>query len=267
MQSKSSTSLSRSIQPELQIYRHPSAQRLHEGVVEQIVTHIISGKLPPGSSLPSETTLAQQFDVSRTVIREAVRVLAGKGLIEVKHGSGMLVQPESHWNYLDPLILFKHLQVNQDKSILNALFELWRVIEVEVVALAALRRKPEHLQTLQTLIAKMLTVLDDPKAYTLLDIAFHDTILAAAGNRLLAQTLRPARQAIFASHMISSQRTAGIASSEHSHEEIASAIERGDQESARREMLVHISQFEEDVHEIISQGIPANIIDLAREIE
>jgi GntR family transcriptional repressor for pyruvate dehydrogenase complex len=95
-------------------------------VVQQIVTQILSDALAPGASLPSEATLAQQFAVSRTVIREAVRVLASKGLIAVKHGSGMQVQPSNQWNYLDPLVLFKQLRVKQDESVLDDLLELRR---------------------------------------------------------------------------------------------------------------------------------------------
>ncbi len=248
-------------------YRPLSQPRLHEGVVQQVMTQIMSGALEPGASLPSEATLAQQFGVSRTVIREAVRVLVGKGLIAVKHGSGMLVQPSDQWNYLDPLILFEHLRVSQDQSVLNELLELRRVVEVEIAALAALRHTAEDLRTLHELIEGMRAVLDDPKAYTRLDIAFHETILTTARNRLLAQALRPASQALLVGRLISSQRPGGPRASERGHEEIFEAIESGDQEHARTAMRRHIMQFEDDIHTILAQGFSYNVVDLTHELD
>lgn len=251
----------------LSTYRHVSAQRLHEGVVQQIVSQIMSGTLEPGAYLPSEALLAQQFGVSRTVIREAVRILAGKGLIEVRHGSGMQVQPSEQWNHLDPLLLFEQLRTGHDETLLNDLLELRRIVEVEVAALAALRRQPEDLQTLRQQVESMRTVLDEPKAYTRLDIAFHDTILVTARNRLLIQTLRPASQALLVGRLISSRRSGGPAASALGHEEILQAIESGDQGQARSAMRRHITQFEDDIHTILAQGFADSVAELTHEFD
>ncbi|MBO0781676.1 MAG: FadR family transcriptional regulator [Ktedonobacteraceae bacterium] len=247
-------------------YRPVSQQRLHEGVVQQIVTQIMRGALVPGAFLPSEMVLAQQFGVSRTVIREATRVLAGKGLVVVKHGSGMQVQPSEQWNYLDPLVLFEHLRINQDQTVLNELLEMRCVVEVEVAALAAQRRTQEELQGLHSLVKQMRAALADPKTFTRLDIAFHEAILIMARNRLLAQTLRPASQALYVGRLISSQRTGGPEASERGHEKILAAIERGEVEQARTAMRHHIQQFEEDIHTILAQNVSFNVVDLTHEI-
>src|SRR3712207_72595 len=82
------------------------AGRLHEGVVLQIARQITESSLEPGTVLPAEPELARRFGVSRTVVREAVRTLSSQGLIAVRHGSGMRVQPPDRWRYLDPLVLF-----------------------------------------------------------------------------------------------------------------------------------------------------------------
>jgi GntR family transcriptional repressor for pyruvate dehydrogenase complex len=243
-----------------------SAPRLHEGVVQQVGAQIISGKLGSDDFLPSEAALAQQFGVSRTVIREAIRILAGKGLVAVKHGSGMQVQPSEQWNHLDPLILFELLRVGHDQTVLNDLLELRRIVEVEVAALAAMRRTPEDLRTLHHQIDGMRAVLDDPKAYTRLDMAFHEAILAAARNRLLAQALRPASQALYVSRLISSQRSGGPRDSERSHEEILAAIELGDSEQARSAMRRHIVQFEDDIQTILAEGFANKVADIANDL-
>ncbi len=245
-------------------YRPLSSQRLHEGVVQQITTQIMNGALAPGDSLPSEAMLAQQFSVSRTVIREAVRVLVGKGLIAVKHGSGMMIQEPDQWNYLDPLILFEQLRLGHE-AVLNDLLELRRIVEVETAALAALRRTPEDLEVLHTLLEQMKAVLDDSVAYTRLDIAFHDAIFVSAGNRLLTQALRPASQALLVGRLISSQRPGGPAASVQGHEEILQAIESGDEILARTVMRHHIMQFEDDVHASLKEGLANNIVDFVGE--
>lgn len=247
-------------------YRPLSNPKLHEGVVQQIVAQIMSGALEPGTSLPSETILAQQFGVSRTVIREAVRLLVGKGLIAVKHGSGMQVQPQDQWNHLDPLILFERIRLGHDETLLNDLLELRLIVEVEVAALAALRHTPEDRQNLRTIVEDMRHVVNDPVAYTRLDIAFHNTILAAARNRLLGQALRPASQALLIGRMISSQRPGGMIDSERGHEAILAAIESGDPEQARLAMHHHILQFESDIRTSLAEGFINNVIDFAHEL-
>ena len=247
-------------------YRQVSTPKLHEGVVQQIVTQIMSGAIEPSTSLPSEALLAQQFGVSRTVIREAVRLLVGKGLVAVKHGSGMQVQSQDQWKHLDPLILFERLRLGHDETLLHDLLELRRVVEVEVAALAALRHTPDEVQRLHTIVEEMRHVLDDAKAYTRLDIAFHETILVAARNRLLGQALRPASHALFMGRMISSQRPGGTADSERGHEEILAAIERGDQEQTRTAMRHHILQFENDIRTSLAEGFVNNVVDFAHEL-
>ncbi|MBE3557722.1 MAG: FadR family transcriptional regulator [Ktedonobacteraceae bacterium] len=248
------------------IYRPVSTQRLYEGVVRQIVQQVVQGALEPGACLPSEFTLAQQFGVSRTVIREAMRILAGKGLVAVKHGSGMQIQPPEQWNVLDPLILFEQLRSGHDQSFLNDLLELRRIVETEVAALAAQRRSEEDIRTLHEQIDSMRAVLDDPKAYTRLDVLFHETIMNIARNRLLAQTLRPASQALFLMRLISSQRPGGPALSERGHEQIVTAIESGDPQQARSTLLQHILQFEDDIRTTLAAGITESLPDIEQEL-
>lgn len=252
--------------PIASMYRPVNTHRLHESVVRQIVEQIISGALAPGAFLPSEPILAQQFGVSRTVIREAIRILSGKGLIEVKHGSGMQVQPPEQWNHLDPLILFEQLRVGHNEALLNDLLEMRRIVEVEVAALAALRRTSEDLRTLHEQVDGMRAILDDPRAYTRLDIAFHETILQAACNRFLAQTLRPASQALSVGRLISSQQPGGPVASERGHEEILAAIEAGDAEQARDAMHRHILQFEQDIRTVLASGFSDRMAELTQEL-
>ncbi len=225
-----------------------TAQPLHERVVQQVVQQIVGGMMPPGTTLPPEPELAQQFGVSRTVIREAVRVLVAKGLIAVRHGSGMCVQPTDAWNYLDSLILFEWVRSGHGDDMLDELLEVRRVLETEVAALAAQRRTSHDLQQLHITMACMRAGLGDPHVYTRLDIVFHEQILAAARNRLLREALRPVAEAIRAGRFLTAQRPSGAQESMHGPEQIYAAIVDNDAEGARAAMRQHVEQFERDIH-------------------
>ncbi len=229
--------------------------------MRQIAAQILGGALPPGAFLPAETELGQQFGVSRTVIREAARVLAAKGLVAVKHGSGMQVQPAEAWDHLDPVILFEQVRLTQDDHVLDELLELRRAIEAEAAALAAQRRTPEAVRELGATIERMRALLDDPDAYTRLDIELHDAILAVAGNRLLQKALQPVSQVLIVGRLISSRRPGGPAASQHGHEAIVTAIEQGDADGARAAMRAHIVQFEDDVRTSLREGFVEGVLE------
>ncbi len=228
-------------------YRRLEAQPLHQGVVSQVTRQIVSGQLSPGSLLPVEPELAEQFGVSRTVIREAVRVLVSMGLVSVRHGSGMRVRPPSDWDHLDPRILFEQVRSGGGDQVLNEILEVRRILEVEVSALAAERRTEEDLAKMHSALRGMEEAVRDPNAYTRLDIEFHERILAAARNRLLRDALRPVNEVLAVGRYISVRVPGGAEKSLRGHEEIHAAIERGDAEAARDAMRRHVQQFESDI--------------------
>jgi GntR family transcriptional repressor for pyruvate dehydrogenase complex len=217
-------------------------------VVQQIAQRIVSGALRPGETLPVEPELAQQFGVSRTVIREAVRVLVSKGLLAVRQGSGMRVQPPEEWDYLDPLVLFEQVRSGQAEDLLDELLEVRCILEVEVAALAAERRTPADLAALHASLADMAQSLSEPDRFTRLDIEFHGRILAAARNRLLREALRPVTETLEAGRFLTIRLQGGAERSMGGHEEIYAAIEAGDAQAAREAMRGHVQQFERDIH-------------------
>jgi DNA-binding FadR family transcriptional regulator len=228
-------------------------QRLHEYVVQHLVRQIASGMAPPGTPLPTEPELAQQFGVSRTVVREAIRVLVAKGLVSVRQGSGMRVERPERWNYLDPLVVYAAVQSGQD-GLLDELIETRRILEVEVAALAAARRTDADLEAMRGILARMGRAVHDPAAYADLDNAFHDAILAATRNRLLREALRPITDALQRGRAIAARRAGVAERSLASHLAIFSAIERGDAATAREAMRRHILEFEQDVRAGLQRG-------------
>lgn len=221
--------------------------RLHQRVVEELLKQIVSGALPPGTALPSEPELARQFGVSRIVIREAIRILAEKGLVAVRHGSGMWIQPPEQWDQLDPQILFERLRSNRDPSWLEEILELRKILELAAAELAAQRRTPEQLAQLSEILERMRAALSDPSNYVNLDIAFHEAIMDAAGNRLLREARRPLSEVLFSSWLMTTRSAERLARTHEGHEEIYAAIAAGDPVAAREAMRRHIEHFEDNI--------------------
>ena len=234
----------------------PSVQtpRLHEQVVLRLVQQIVGGEFAPGGSLPTEPDLAHRFGVSRTVVREAVRVLASKGLVAVRQGSGMRVQPADRWDQLDPLLIFEQVRRGGDEALLDELVETRRVLEPAIAALAAQRRREADLRALAAALAEMERATADAEDYTRQDIVFHDAILAAARNRLLREALRPVAGALREGRFIAVRRPGVVARSLASHQTIDAAIRAQDAEGAREAMRRHISEFEQDIRSGLRAG-------------
>ncbi|MER3556407.1 MAG: hypothetical protein C4331_19270 [Meiothermus sp.] len=126
-----------------------SIQQLHHRVVEDLIRSIIHGELPADHVLPPENLLAEQYGVSRTVVREAVRLLVSKGMLKVRQGSGTRVLGPEHWDFLDPAILFEQVRSGAGAEMLDEILESRRIIEGNAAALAARRRTGEDLAALR----------------------------------------------------------------------------------------------------------------------
>jgi len=229
-----------------------TVRRLPEQVADQLCEQIVSGVLPVDSVLPTEPELCARFGVSRTVVREAVRLLASKGLVEVRHGSGMRVRPQAAWDLLDPQVLFGRLQHERDLELLADILEVRRIIEIDVAGLAALRRTEDDLARLRALIAAMQAALHDADEYTTLDFEFHDVLLRAARNRLLVDVLRPVSEVLRAGRSITNRRARSLSVSLRGHVELCEAVAAHDEEASRDAMRRHIVQFEKDIRQSIA---------------
>lgn len=225
---------------------------LYEELVEQITRRIVVGDLKPGSALPTEPVLCEQFGVSRTVVREAVRILVSMGLLEVRHGSGMRVLGPDEWDYLDPLVLFEQVVGGRGEELLDEVLEVRRIFEVEAAGLAARRRTEDDLFSLHERLEAMGEALKNAEEFTRLDVEFHDRILRAARNRPLREALRPINDVLKAGRLITNRgacrRADGAMDSQRGHEEIYAAIAREDPDGAREAMSRHVEQFERDIH-------------------
>ncbi|OWU73027.1 hypothetical protein ATO3_14315 [Marinibacterium profundimaris] len=160
----------------------PASGSSHERVVEGLGQAIVSGNPQPGDLLPRDEELAEEFGVSRTVLREAMKTLAAKGLVVPKARVGTRVRPRHEWNMFDVQVLRWHLEdVKQSDSFYAQLFEMRLAFEPFAAGLAAEKAKPEELDALDACVQEMRAAKDE-KAFAMADLEFHRVALQAAGN-------------------------------------------------------------------------------------
>jgi GntR family transcriptional repressor for pyruvate dehydrogenase complex len=225
------------------MYRAVKTSRLYEQIVQQVEDAILKGQLKPGDQLPAERDLAHSFGVSRTAVREAVKTLREKGLVEAYSGRGTFVTNGTSHSIRQSLDLM--IRINPLEGSAN-LAELRLVLEPEIAALAAARIEEQLLSTMREAVEEMDRSLRDPDAYVEADLDFHLALAEAAGNPLILSLLdsivgllREQRSRIF-------NVDGGPERGQFHHKRILAAVEQGNPEAAREAMRAHLQQVLED---------------------
>jgi GntR family transcriptional repressor for pyruvate dehydrogenase complex len=212
-------------------------------VADQLQELIVAESLLPGDKLPGERELAEQMGVSRSVIREAIRVLSDRGLVRVKSGCGTYVQQFSHKDAAASIELF--LKLKHSPRALKDVYEVRRMIEVEAAGLAAERASPEDLRAMGDAVAGMAAHQGDVEAYTRHDVAFHSAVAAATHNDLLAVLLIPFTELLAKMVRTSLDATGAAEDGLAHHRSILKALQTKDRKEARQAMLRHIERAQE----------------------
>ncbi|HYI22920.1 MAG TPA: FadR/GntR family transcriptional regulator [Candidatus Limnocylindrales bacterium] len=223
---------------------------LSERISDALVRRIVRGEIQPGDAMPSEEELATQFDVSRPVVREAVKELTVIGLVESRQGRSTRVAPERDWNDFDPRLIAARIDTGAFDTVLLELLELRRVIESGAAGLAAGRRTSPELAQMEAEIGAMEEMLasvdsfeaDDIDHFTDADIRFHGLVLDATRNHLLIRLIELIGPLLRVGRRMSLERRPdGPAESLHGHQAILEAIRSGDAAAARQSMREHLS--------------------------
>ncbi len=222
-------------------------RRLHAHLVDALVPMIVGGELAPGSLLPAEPEMSARFGVSRSVVREALRVLGEKGLVDVRHGSGTRVTTSDRWDPLDPAVLAALRASGPSAVVLRDLLEARTIVECEVAALAAERADAVENAALEDALAIMRSSLDDPPRYVTGDSAFHLTLLRAARNRVLERMAQPMHELLSYAQALTDAIPGVLTRALADHEAIADAVMRHDADGAREAMRAHLMQTQRDI--------------------
>src|SRR5262245_1231539 len=210
-------------------------ERLHEQMTRQVALGIIRGEIGQGE-LSTEGDLCRHFQVSRTVLREAVKVLVAKGLIELRPKTGMHVRPRSDWNLVDPDLLSWLCEAGVDESFIRDRCEVRAIVEPAAAELAAARATPDEIKTLLEWFRQIELNTGNEAARLEADRNFHSTIFAACHNVFLAQMNITVGVAIRATQQIGVHLPDVMQESVLVHKEVADAIARRDGRGARDAM-------------------------------
>ncbi|GAA4263306.1 FadR/GntR family transcriptional regulator [Dactylosporangium darangshiense] len=215
---------------------------LAKAVTAELVERIVRGLHPPGSPLPPEPALCEMFSVSRTVIREAMKVLQEKGLVQVRQGSGTIVTPPTRWNILDELVLAATIAEDDTLSVLDDLVVTRRLLESDMANVAARLADEATVERLGATVARMDELVNDHVTYEEHDRAFHDMIMEASGNRIARGVVKALESQVIhtARYVGRTDRTLCIASN-LGHRRVYERIAARDPEGAAAAMFTHIT--------------------------
>ncbi len=165
------------------------ALRLHGSIARDLGVLIVSGRYKPGELLNGEVSASDRLQVSRGAYREAVRILAAKGLVESRPKVGTRVSQPENWHLLDPDVLSWIFEFEPDRKLLVDLFELRNIVEPRAAALAARRRTDEHLDAMARALDEMASHTLANEAGRKADQDFHAALIQASGNAFLASMI------------------------------------------------------------------------------
>jgi GntR family transcriptional regulator, transcriptional repressor for pyruvate dehydrogenase complex len=235
---------------EAELYKTVQTFRLYEQIVEQIEKSILEERLKPGDQLPPERELAQQFGVSRTAVREAMKALREKGLIEAHSGKGTFVTGDTAHGLRQSLDLM--LKIGQTGNLVH-LEEVREILEPDLAAFAAVRVSEQHLATMREAIAVMDRSQTDPEAYIEADLDFHLSLAEAVDNPIILSLLDSIVGLLREQRMKIFQVEGGPARGQYHHNRILEAVERRDPDAAREAMRAHLRQVREDAQAGVSE--------------
>jgi DNA-binding FadR family transcriptional regulator len=172
--------------------------RLHAAIAQDLGVGIVSGRYRPGHILDGEIESSEQFSVSRTAYREAIRTLAAKGLVNSRPKVGTRVTPQHDWNLLDADVLRWIFHGEPEPEIMQRLFELRSIVEPEAAALAARRRTQRHLDDMRIALKEMRDFTLRTEAGRLADQRFHSALLSASDNPFIISMTKSVTAAVAA---------------------------------------------------------------------
>jgi len=229
------------------MYLPIQSERLYEQIVTQIEARIMTGELKVGDQLPAERDLADQFSVSRTAVREAVKALHQKGLIEIRPGRGTFVTNGTQGAMRHSLGLLMHFGAADG---LTDLTEVREILEPEIAARAAVRITEEYILAMQQAVATMEAAVsaENSEIFVEADLDFHLALAEATQNAVIPVLMDSIIDLLREQRKRTGLVTGGLWRGQSHHKRILEAIICHDPEAARAAMKDHLQQVREDAN-------------------
>ena len=215
-------------------------RRLHEDIIHQLHSLIRQGVLKDGDRLPPERDLAEQFKVSRSSVREAIRSLELQGLVVSKRGSGTFINTDN----LESVLALVAASMDTGEDALRDIFEMRHLLEPPIAALAACRATPEEVQRMQEILDEQERQVERGGTGVEADTAFHFTLAAATHNSALLKVVSAVEDILQMSRGRSMQEPGRPQRSLKSHREVLQRVESGDSHGAQEAMEHHLTRVE-----------------------
>lgn len=220
------------------LFGRNAARNYHSYVINEIGSAIVTGTFPVGSILASDAVMMEEYGVSRTVLREALKTLEAKGLVEARPKVGTRVSPTSRWNFFDPQVLSWHFGVPPDPHFYASLFLVRETLEAEAAELAAQHRTAEHVRLMKYWLHQMDTSADNIEQFGLAALELHRAIADASRNVLLRSVSGVVELTLALTITTDADTAAGFrAGLVRQCDLLLSAVERGAVDAARAAML------------------------------
>ena len=223
------------------MYQPIQSERLYEQIVDQIESRIVAGDLKVGDQLPAERELAEQFAVSRTAVREAIKALREKGLVEIRLGRGTFVTNSAAGAVRHSLGLL----LKNEKGFSN-LEEVREILEPEIAALAATRISEENILAMTEAVLIMDTALDNAEIFVEADLDFHLALAEATQNPIIPSLMDSIIDLLREQRKRTGNVEGGLARGQYHHKKILEAVIQRDSLAARQAMQAHLLQVRKD---------------------
>jgi GntR family galactonate operon transcriptional repressor len=221
--------------------------RVHEEVIGAIAAEIVSGAYPQGQPLPRENDLCKRHGVSRTAVREALKVLESKNLVHCRPRVGTTVLPQEEWNILDAQVLEWLGTAIGEMDLVPSIIEARHLIEPAAAAFAARRATMQDIANIDTAWRGMAEANGDAKRFSESDVAFHEALLSASHNKIFHQFGKLMQAAVTYVLKSSSESAEDLTQAVETHGKLVEALRMRDVEGASHAAHAIIDQAERDI--------------------
>ena len=219
-------------------------------LVELLGLRIVDGSLPPGQVIDLDRFAAEE-SVSRTVVREAVKVLVGKGLLDARPRHGTFVRERSSWSLMDPEVMRWRCLEGPDPKLLRELMEIRAILEPAIARHAAVRRSATHVAALHDALSGMSSSRTSVEDHVEADLRFHWLLASASGNELLEQLSSMLQPAMRSRDVLAFQHFAHDDAFLTAHADVLDHVEAQDPDAAESAMHDLVSVASEDIDAIL----------------